>query len=106
VRWFVLVGCGGAASEETKCVLGRRTGLGGIDKQSQPGVSRQFHGLEGQVQVPNDGVVKRFGAGAVEADVWSAPASAEGLAAGGKLADEVAQPPVIGIRLPPAETKL
>lgn len=69
----MLVGCGGAAGEETKCVLGRRTGLGGIDKQSQPGVSRQFHGLEGQVQVLNDGVVKRFGAGAVEADVVVGP---------------------------------
>jgi hypothetical protein len=92
-----LVECDDPAGEEVERVLGWGVGFGGVGEKCQSAVGREFHGLEGQVQVADDWVVELLGPGAVEADVVVGPAGAEGLAAGGQLADEVAQIPIVGV---------
>lgn len=50
-----LVEYGGPAGEEVECVLGWGIGFGGVGEECQSGVGREFHGLEGQVEVADDG---------------------------------------------------
>ena len=77
--------------------MGGRTGFSGVDQEALAGIGRSGEGLEGQVEVPDDGVVKELDAAAVDADVVRRPAAAELLATGGELPDQVREVPVVGV---------
>ena len=72
------------------------SGFGGEDEHLQAAVGGEIHGLVGEVEVADDGVVDALEAGAVFADVVGSPEFAEQVAAGGEFADEVAELPVVG----------
>jgi hypothetical protein len=61
------------------------------------GLAREREGLERQVEVADDGVVEELDAGGVDPDVVGRPADPEPVTAGGQLADQVRQAPVVGI---------
>jgi hypothetical protein len=61
----------------------------------QPGVGGELHRLVRQVQLTDQRVPQPLDAGPVELHVVAAPANRELLAAGGELADEVDQDPVV-----------
>ena len=70
--------------------MGGGAGLGGVGDNGKSFVGGHFQSFEGQVQVPDDRVVNLFGTGVVKPDVVGCPKSAEVVAAGGQLPDEVA----------------
>jgi hypothetical protein len=63
----------------------------------EAGFGGEFHGLEVEVELSDDGVAQVFAAGAVEADVLRRPALPEQFAAGGQLAHEFDQSLVVGV---------
>src|SRR5690348_5056562 len=72
-------------------------GGGVADDERQSVVGGQVHGLVVEGELSDDRVVQALGAGAVVAYLVLGPASAEGVAAGGELADEVGQGLVVGV---------
>ena len=94
----VLILCRGPAGEKGHSVLGGAVGFGAVGGKGQPGVGREFHDLVGEAEVAYDWVMELFGAGSVQSHVVGGPPIAEGLAAGGQLADEVGQVAVVGLR--------
>ena len=74
-------------------------GLRGVDGQGQAGVGRAAAvALKPTVQRHRRrGGGKRLAPGVVQPDVVRGPAGAEGVAAGGQLADEIGQRPVVGV---------
>jgi hypothetical protein len=78
-------------------VLGGRSGLGGVGEEALAGVGGQGEGLEGQVEVADDGMVEELDAAGVDPDVVRGPAPAELFAAGGQLPDQVREVPVVRV---------
>jgi hypothetical protein len=64
-----------------------RARAGGVQGQSFVGLER--HRFEDELKVTDDGMVELLDRGAVQAHVVGGPASAELVAPGGQLADEV-----------------
>ena len=93
---LTLIECGGPTREQGDCVLGC-AGLRAVRGKGQAGVGGEFHDFVGKADVADDGVVKSFGAGPVQDHVVGGPPIAEGVAAGGQLADEVGQVAVVGV---------
>ena len=91
-----MVDGGGPAAQQVEGLLGPGAGLGRVDQHGEV-FAGQFHGLEGEVQVADDGVVQLLAAGAVEAHVVGRPPGPERLAAGRQLADEVGERLVVGV---------
>src|SRR4051794_12275894 len=77
--------------------MGGRSGLGGVGEDALTGVRGQRKGLEGQVEVSDDGVVEELDAAGVDADVVCGPSLAELFAAGGELPDQVGEVTVVGV---------
>ena len=88
---------GGPGAEELESFVGRRAGFGGVDGEGEAGFGGHLESFVGEGELADDGVVEPFGAGAVVADVVAAPAGAEVVAAGGELADEVVEQPVVRV---------
>ncbi len=63
----------------------------GVDQQCQPGIGRQFHRLEVQLQVSDDGVTNLLESRPMKAHIVFRPPGAEYLTASGKFADELGQ---------------
>jgi hypothetical protein len=74
-----------------------RSGFGGVGEQALAGVGGQGEGLEGQVEVADDGMVEELDAAGVDSDVVRGPALSELFAAGGQLPDQVREVPVVGV---------
>ncbi len=73
----------------------------GVDQQCQPGIGRQFHRLEVQLQVADDGVTNLLESRPMKAHIVFRPPGAEYLTASGKFTDELGQRPVMGDCAPP-----
>jgi hypothetical protein len=74
-----------------------RSGFGGVGEQALAGVGGQGEGLEGQVEVADDGMVEELDAAGVDSDVVRGPALSGLFAAGGQLPDQVREVPVVGV---------
>ena len=74
-----------------------RAGLGRVGDQRLAGVAGELQRLVGEREVADDAVVEVLGAGGVPADVVRGPQGAEPVAAGGQLADELGEYPVVGV---------
>src|SRR3954452_11372464 len=85
------------AGEEVERLLRGRPSFRGEDRDAESVVGAELHRLVTQMQLADHRVVDALGAGAVEAHVVRCPAQAELVAAGGQLADEVGERPVVGI---------
>jgi hypothetical protein len=89
---------GRPAHEDSERVIGWRTGSGCVGHEEESPVGGECHGFVAEVEVADDGVADDLDAGAVVADVVGCPQGAEGVTAGGKLADEVGEGAVVGAR--------
>ena len=83
--------------EQPESFGGGRAGLGGVDEQDEARLGGDGELLVGEGELTHDRVLEPLRAGAVGADVVRRPEAAEGLAAGGELADEVLQAAVVGV---------
>ena len=87
---------GRPAHEDSERVIGWRTGSGCIGHEEESPVGGESHGFVAEVEVADDWVADDLDAGAMVADVVGCPQGAEGVTAGGKLADEVGEGAVAG----------
>jgi hypothetical protein len=85
-------GGGGArrpAAEESECLFGARTGLGGVGEERLPVVGGEVEPVEIHTELADHGMVEVGDAHLVEAHVVRGPAGAERVAVCGEFADEV-----------------
>ena len=76
-----LPGGGRPAGQQLEVVGGGAGGGRGVDEQGESGVGGELHGLEIEVQDPDDGMVESLVAGPVKPDVVGGPPGPEVLAA-------------------------
>lgn len=74
-----------------------RAGLCRVREQREARIARKLKRLVGEVESPDDRVVKSFRSGAMEPDVMVGPPDTELLASGGQLTNQIGQSPVVGI---------
>jgi hypothetical protein len=77
--------------------LGGRAAFGGVGHEGLADIGGEFECLVGQVEVAGEGVVEQLGAGPVGAYVVGGPSAPEVVAAGGELADQIAEVAVVGV---------
>jgi hypothetical protein len=81
----------GEAAEQGERFGGPGARVGGVGEDRQVGVEDDIEAFVVELQVADLGVVETLDAADVEAEVVAGPELAEGLAAGGQLADEVGE---------------
>lgn len=72
-------------------------GFGGVDAEALSAVGGEVEGVEVEREVAHNLMVEPLVAGAVQGDVVGCPADAERVAAGGELADEIGELPVVRV---------
>ena len=76
-------------------VLGGRPGLGGVGEEALAEIGSQREGLVRQVEVADDRVVDELDAGGVDLNVVSGPSTTKLVGAGGQLANQIGEAPVV-----------